>query len=38
MLVAALGGPTMFARIAVVSALDRYYKPGVPPRKKRPKA
>lgn len=38
MLVAALGGPTMFARIGVVRALNRYYKPGVPPRKKRPKA
>ncbi|TQF29155.1 hypothetical protein [Bradyrhizobium sp. UNPA324] len=37
MLVVDLGGPTMFARIAVVRALNRHHKPSERPRKKRAK-
>jgi hypothetical protein len=35
MLVVDRGGPTMFARIGVVRALNRHQKPVVKPRKKR---
>lgn len=37
MLVVDLGGPTMFARIGVVRALNRHRKPVAGPRKKRAK-
>jgi len=37
MLVVDLGGPTMFARIGVLRALNRHRKPVVGPRKKRTK-
>ena len=38
MLVVDLGGPTMFARIGVVRALNRHHEPVIKPRKKRVRA
>lgn len=37
MLVAESGGPTMFARVGVMCALNRHHKPDTGPRKKRAK-
>jgi hypothetical protein len=37
MLVVDLGGPTMFAQIAVHRALNRHHQTALGPRRKRPK-